>query len=152
MKKKNHTGLRAIAIFKFIKGAGLILLTIGAFGLIHKDVEAVAEHAIGLVRMDPDGKYFRIVLRALAKIDDSKLEIISISAFFYATLIMIEGLGLWYEKKWAEWLTIGATSLFIPIEIYEIAAHANWRRVMILVINITIVSYLAWVLKRTRHT
>ena len=36
----------------------------------------------------------------------------------YAELFLTEGIGLWLEQRWAEWLTVIITSALIPIEIY----------------------------------
>ena len=46
------------------------------------------------------------------------------------------------RQAWAEWLTIVATGLFIPVEIYE--AVRSWRVTyfLVLVINASIVWYL----------
>jgi hypothetical protein len=35
-------------------------------------------------------------------------------------LEIVEGVGLWLRKRWAEWLTVIATSLLVPFEIYEL--------------------------------
>ena len=47
------------------------------------------------------------------------------------------------EKRWAEYLTVVATSLFIPLEIYEIYEKFTWVRVLILIVNLFVVWYLA---------
>ena len=63
-------------------------------------------------------------------------------AFGYSCLLFTEGIGLWIQKRWAEYLTAIATSLFIPIEIYEIYEKFTWVRVALLVLNVFIVWYL----------
>ena len=40
--------------------------------------------------------------------------------FAYSALFLVEGTGLFFEKRWAEYLTIVATVSFIPVEIYEL--------------------------------
>jgi uncharacterized membrane protein (DUF2068 family) len=45
---------------------------------------------------------------------------LSVGTFFYGGLFATEGIDLLLRKRWAEYFTIITTSLFIPLEIYEI--------------------------------
>ena len=40
--------------------------------------------------------------------------------FLYALLYLVEGIGLLLKKHWAEYFTVVATGLFIPVEIWEV--------------------------------
>ena len=60
----------------------------------------------------------------------------------YALLQVVEGVGLWYAKRWAEYLAVVATSVFIPLEVYELVEKVTWLRVGALVFNIAAVIYL----------
>ena len=68
----------------------------------------------------------------------------------YASLYIVEGVGLILRKRWAEWLTASATTIFIPMEIFElfrgltITPSSCWRRG----INVAIVIYLFARLRR----
>ena len=77
-----------------------------------------------------------------------KMELASAGAFAYAALFTVEGIGLLMRKRWAEWLTIVATASLIPFEIYEIVKEATALRIATLVVNILVVAYLAWRVKR----
>ena len=62
-----------------------------------------------------------------------------------AVLAVIEGVeavGLWYRKRWAEYLTFVVTTALIPLEIYELTAYVSWFKVTALVLNLAIVIYL----------
>ncbi len=61
---------------------------------------------------------------------------------FYAALEATEMVGLWLAKRWAEYLTLISTTLFVPLEIYEIVERASVLKVITLVINVAIVVYL----------
>ncbi len=50
--------------------------------------------------------------------------------------------GLWWAKRWAEYLTLVSTALFVPFEVYEITEGVSALKVIILVINVAIVVYL----------
>ena len=54
MEAKPNRWLEAIAIFKLLKGTLLVLLALGAFRLLHKDVADVLEHWAKAVRIDPE--------------------------------------------------------------------------------------------------
>jgi uncharacterized membrane protein (DUF2068 family) len=62
----------------------------------------------------------------------------------YALLEGVEGVGLWWQKRWAEYLTFLATLIFLPVEIYELTERVTWLRVAALVINLAIVCYLLY--------
>ena len=54
----------------------------------------------------------------------------------------VEGLGLWWQKRWAEYLTFVATTLLLPLEVYELAARVSVFKVTALIVNIAVVVYL----------
>jgi uncharacterized membrane protein (DUF2068 family) len=68
----------------------------------------------------------------------------------YAGLFLTEGIGLWLEKRWAEWLTVIITSSLVPIEIYEIYRHPTAIKIAVLLINIAIVAYLLYRIRDKR--
>jgi len=73
---------------------------------------------------------------------------VSAGSFFYSGLLLTEGFGLWFERRWAEYLTIIATSSFIPLEVYELTRRVNDIKLWVLVINLAIVWYLIRTLRR----
>lgn len=60
----------------------------------------------------------------------------------YAALEACEMVGLWLNKRWAEYLTFVATAVFIPLEIYELTVGVSAFKVVTFVINVAIVVYL----------
>ncbi|MGB9469685.1 MAG: DUF2127 domain-containing protein, partial [Candidatus Acidiferrum sp.] len=71
-------------------------------------------------------------------------------SFLYAGLFLTEGLGLWFYKKWAEWMTILLTSSLLPVEIWEIFKHPNGWKVALLVVNLGLVAYLIYLVRKER--
>ena len=55
-----------------------------------------------------------------------------------------EAVGLWFAKRWAEYLTFIATIVFIPYEIYELTKTISWLKVLTFVINVAIAVYLLY--------
>ena len=61
----------------------------------------------------------------------------------YALLHFLEAYGLWRERRWAEWLAVIISGVYIPIEIWELIRHVSWLRITLLVVNLAIILYLA---------
>src|ERR1700731_1733219 len=144
-------GLLLIAAFKLLKGLALLVVGIGAHTLIDKDLAAVVEHWVNVFRIDPNNHYLHALLERFTDLSPQRLKAVSFGTFFYAALLLTEGVGLALGKRWAEYFTIIATSSFIPLEIYEIFHHANITKVVLLLINIAVVWYLALELRRHKE-
>ena len=60
----------------------------------------------------------------------------------YALIEGIEAVGLWYERRWAEYLTFIVTTSLLPLEIYELAHRFTPFKILAFVINVAVVAYL----------
>jgi uncharacterized membrane protein (DUF2068 family) len=149
--KKKHRGLMAIAVFKLVEGVGLLALGFGVLHFLHSDVAKQVAHWIELLRGDPHNRYLIWLLQKLSKVDEHKLREVSAGTFSYSAIFLAEGAGLAFGKRWAEWLTIATTASLMPVEVYEIFAHATWPRVVVLLVNIVVVAYLVVELRRTKR-
>src|SRR5512143_3698559 len=118
-------GLRIIAVFKLIKAILLVAVGIGAIKLLHKDVSEIATNWIAEIRVDPDNRIVHRLIAKLGLMNDRRLEELSIGSFLYAAVFLIEGIGLWLRKRWAEYFTIIITCSLIPFELYEIAKRVT---------------------------
>jgi uncharacterized membrane protein (DUF2068 family) len=148
-REPKSRGLWLIAAFKIFKGLALLAVGIGALKLLHKDVAAETERWIELLRVDPHNHYIHRVLEKLSILDARKLKELSVGTFFYSALYLTEGIGLALRKRWAEYFTIVSTSLFIPLEVYELAKHPSLAKGILVLANAGIVAYLVVELRRT---
>ncbi|WP_405849555.1 DUF2127 domain-containing protein [Streptomyces sp. NBC_01518] len=73
----------------------------------------------------------------------STLVLVAVLLLAYALIELVEAGGLWYAKRWAEYLTVVATAAFLPLEIYELTEHISWLKIATLVLNILAVLYIA---------
>jgi uncharacterized membrane protein (DUF2068 family) len=64
------------------------------------------------------------------------------AAAAYAVLEGAEAVGLWWGRRWAEYLTFLATILLLPLEIYELTEKMSWLKVFALALNLAIAVYL----------
>ena len=150
MKASHSRLLRLIALFKLVKAALLIAVGVGALKLLHKDVAGAVEHWVELLRLDPNNHYIDTALEKASNLTPDKIKELGLGSMVYAGLFLTEGIGLWLEKRWAEWLTVIITSSLIPIEIYEIYRHPTAIKIAVLLINIAIVAYLLYRIRDKR--
>jgi uncharacterized membrane protein (DUF2068 family) len=110
----------------------------------------VVQYWVDLLRVDPENHYIHKLIGRILQLDARKLKELSAGTFFYSGLLITEGIGLALRKRWAEYFTVIATGLFIPLEIYELTRKPDWARVLVLLINTAVVVYLILVLRRGR--
>ena len=141
-KETAATGILLIGIFKLVKGLLLVAVGIGALKLLHKDIAEVVDHWVTVLRVDPDNDFIHRILVKVLAVTPKQLEELSIGTFFYASLLLTEGVGLLMRQHWAEYFTVITTAVFIPLELYELAKHFTLMKVVVLAINVAIVWYL----------
>jgi uncharacterized membrane protein (DUF2068 family) len=72
----------------------------------------------------------------------SHLHLLGTVLLAYGAVEGIEAVGLWYQRRWAEYLTFLVTTSLLPLEIYEIVNHATPFKVVAFVVNVAVVIYL----------
>jgi len=146
------SALRAIALFEGTKGALVLLAGFGVLALLHRDLEALAEHVVRHFHLNPASRIPRIFLEAADKTTDARLWALAAMAAAYAGFRLAEAYGLWNERRWAEWLAAASGGLYVPIEIIEIVKRVTVTRAVLLLGNLIIVVYLLRQLQLGRHT
>ncbi len=81
-------------------------------------------------------------LRHLLHTKPSTLLLVAFAVFGYAAINLVEGVGLWLLKRWGEYFSVIATSIFLPLEIYELTERITWLRVTLLILNLIAIGYL----------
>jgi uncharacterized membrane protein (DUF2068 family) len=131
-----------IGLFKLAKALLLIVVGIGAIKLLHKDVADTITHWVDVLRVDPDNRFIHQMAAKAFGVTPAQLKAVSAGTFFYASLLLTEGIGLLLRKHWAEYFTVITTGALIPLEVYELVKHLTAPKVAVLAINIAIVWYL----------
>ena len=143
-------GLLLIGLFKLGKAILFLLLGIGAIHLLHKDLGDEVMRLATSLKFDPESKFVTLLLDKVDLIDAHRLRQISLATFAYSALALTEGVGLLLEKVWAEYLTLILTVSFLPWELYELARRPSWFRLSLLLINLAVLGYLLWLLRRKK--
>jgi uncharacterized membrane protein (DUF2068 family) len=140
--------LYLIAADKLVKGLFVFILGIEALRLIHQNLHDTVVTWAHHLHVAPGNRYLQDLLTHTLNVSPATLRVLGFGFFLYAALYLVEGLGLAFRKVWAEWVVVISTTLFVPIEIYEIAHHFRWLKVVVLLVNILIVLYLLYRLGR----
>jgi uncharacterized membrane protein (DUF2068 family) len=83
-------------------------------------------------------------INKLFSISTADLYLIGAGLAAYTAVLALETVGLWYDRRWAEYLTFVETSVLVPYEVYELARGVSALKVLTLVINLTILVYLSF--------
>jgi uncharacterized membrane protein (DUF2068 family) len=136
--------LRLIAGFKLFKGTLLVAGGVTAVGLLN--VETARAIMRWVMDLAADRRYHVLdsLVVLLGNIDERTLRLLSVGSFLYAALFYTEGFGLFFDKRWAEYLTIVTTGGLIPFELFEIYQAATPIKLEVLIVNVAIVGYLVW--------
>jgi uncharacterized membrane protein (DUF2068 family) len=128
----------------------LLLVAAGIYLLTHShtDFGRIADHIARAVELDPRRPFVRHIIDRLHRLHASTIVITGIAALGYGALELVEGIGLWLDQLWAEYLTVIATSLLIPLELYELIHKPSLLKAGGIVVNIAIVAYLVYALRR----
>jgi uncharacterized membrane protein (DUF2068 family) len=81
-------------------------------------------------------------LDRLFSLRSSTLRLAGVALLAYGVLEGIEAIGLWLTKRWAEYLTFLATTILLPLEIYEIVHRRSALKIIGFLINLAVVVYL----------
>lgn len=143
--------LRLIAIDRALHFLLLSGLAVAIFALIgHRAglraelYRVLADLQGGLVHSARSGHGFLHDLNLLLSLRTAKLELLGGVVLGYALLEGIEAVGLWLQKRWAEYLTFVATTLLLPVEVYELTGRFSVLKLATFAINVAIVIYLIY--------
>ena len=75
-------------------------------------------------------------------LQSSRLHLFAAVILAYAAVEGIEAFGLWYQRRWAEYLTFLVTASLLPLEIYELTNRLSPFKIVAFVINVAVVVYL----------
>lgn len=141
-RQKHNRWLVLIAAYKFLLALMFVAVGIGALRLMHKDIDDVISHIGDLLRFNPESRFVNFLYDRASLINDPLLRRIGALAFSYAGLSLAEGIGLYLEKAWGEFLTLAITISFLPWEIFEIFHRITLVRVGLLAVNVLVFMYL----------
>ena len=141
--------LRLIAInraFHF-----LVLGAIAAFIFVfasHRDAlrgrafRAIADLQTGASGAAPTRHGLLHEIERAFSVQSNRLVLVGAVFGAYALVEGLEAVGLWYQRRWAEYLTFLVTTSLLPLEIYELAHSLSPLKLVTFLINVAVVAYL----------
>ena len=136
--------LRTIALYKLLK---VVILLLAAYGEIRLHDATLSAKILSWASAKPQGLEHDLVTRALAwfsGLSESRVHALRLITLTYAAVFALEGIGLWMERRWAEWLTVVITASLIPIELWELVDNPSLGACLVIIANMLIVGYLYW--------
>jgi len=140
-------GLRTVAVIEAVKGVLAIAGSLFFLEIIRKnvDLEDAAQNLLYYLHVDPDRRLSHAFVMMAGKVMDANVALVLSIAFIYSTARFIESYGLWRQRVWGEWMAIISGAIYLPFELYKLIQHPTWIHWAILLINIAVVLYIAWV-------
>jgi uncharacterized membrane protein (DUF2068 family) len=144
--------LRLFAIERFIRAAifflaGYLLWRFrGSQSSIERRFNQELPVLRGLFRelgFDIDHSKLVGLLRHALTLSSNTLTLLAAGAVLYAVIEVIEAVGLWQARRWGEYFAFVATSLGLPLEIYDLTRKVSWLPLVLLGLNLLLVVYLA---------
>jgi uncharacterized membrane protein (DUF2068 family) len=139
-----------IAIDRAVHFVVLALLAIGVF-LVASDEQELRDRfyailsaihgGVGGPTSESNGAFVNRI-DDLLSLPRGRLHLVGLVLAAYAVLEAVEAVGLWLQKRWAEYLALIATAALLPLEIYELVRGVSAFKVIALVLNLAIVVYL----------
>lgn len=144
--------LVVIGAFKLAEAVLFALIGVGVIRIMHHGLVDELTRLVVALHRDPEGRFASLLLDKAALLDSHRLKEISAAAFAHSALDIVEGAGLVLRQVWAEFITLGVSVLFLPLEVFALARHATWIKAAIFVANLVVVVYLAFHVRvRLRH-
>lgn len=75
-------------------------------------------------------------------LSSTTLTLLAIGLALYAIIEIVEAIGLWLARRWGEYFAMVATSLGLPLEVYDLAKKITATALVLFAINLALVLYL----------
>ena len=142
--------LKIIAVFKILKGLFLLSLGVSLIFLNSRTrwMDSISDWATDELLV-VHSKTLHYLLNQLQRaLTGGHLRATGVLSLVYSGVLFTEGIGVYLQKRWAEFLMISATSALIPLEIHHLFVRRTVAAVIILLVNCFIVWFLYRVLRR----
>ena len=108
------------------------------------------EHWLRAMHLDPGNRQVEMLVARVSNLTPVEVRRLGLVGLLYAGLFLVEGTGLWLQRRWGEWATVVITGMLVPVEIYEVLRHVTILKVLLLVVNVAVVAYMIYRIRRTK--
>ena len=148
---RDHFLMRVLSVERGVRGLLLVLAAVAVWrfrGVEHSlnllltaEMPALRQLWAG-AGLDIQSSFLIKQSQMILSMSSSTLTLVTVGLLGYAAIQFAEGIGLWLERVWGEYLAVVASSLFLPVEIYEIANKPTIVKVVVLLVNVAVVIWL----------
>lgn len=150
---KDAAILRLLAVERGVRGLFLLLL---AYGIYRFDGSRIAlkrtfDEYLPLLRpignrahVDVEHSGPVMLIEKALSLHHSTLIWVCLGVLAYGVLQLTEAVGLWLMRRWGEYVAVVGTSIFVPLEVYELVEGFSPLKLAALVVNLAAVAYLLW--------
>lgn len=146
--QRERVGLELVAVYSFVKAGALVAAGLAALGMLNARVSVAANNWLEGLALRYESRLFgRLAEHALPYLDRAhgrRLVEIAVGAFIIAAVYVVEGIGLWRCKRWAEYLTIAVSASFLPFELMGLFRRPSLPLLVTFILNVIVVAFLAW--------
>ena len=139
-----------VALFEALKGTVVLIAGFGLAHAIHNDVAQFVEHLVQRTHLNPARRFPRIFIDLANNLSDGQLWALAALALVYSLIRFAEAYGLWFERRWGEWIAALSGGIYVPVEIYELTRGVSSIKVAALVLNALVVGYMCFLLMQRR--
>ena len=133
---------RLLAVGKLVEGIALCAVAFELVDLISQDLGVVLEQWVLRLHADPHHPLIATLIGRAHAIETATLEEYAAITALFGNLNLVQGVGLWLRKRWAEHVCAWSTGILIPLEMHEAYVERHVAQLAMLVVNAAIVWYL----------
>lgn len=140
MSSSRSVGLEAVVYYKFFIAGLLTATSIALFSTSYNPakLEIIAES--GLFET-----HFWLIDQGLDRflnIDPKSMQLGGVATGLYAALVLVQAIGLWQNRAWAKGLVLITAGMSLPVEVYELGHKFTLLKLVLLIVNLLLFSYL----------
>ena len=142
MQASSQGSLTPIATFKLLKGVLLLLAGAGFLRWVDPEIETALSPLLDTLHLSLHTRLLHAATLHVQALQPHSLLMMGLISLTYATLLFVEGFGLWIEASWAAYLTVFSMSVLLPSELHAVAHEVSVTGLVIVAANVAIVGYL----------
>ncbi|HTM59649.1 MAG TPA: DUF2127 domain-containing protein [Burkholderiales bacterium] len=140
-----------VALFEALKGTVVLIAGFGLAHAIHNDVAEFVERLVQRTHLNPARRFPHIFIDLANNLSDAQLWALAALAMVYSIVRFTEACGLWFERRWGEWIAALSGGIYVPFEIYELSVRFSTLKVTALIFNALVVAYMVFLLRQRRR-
>ncbi|MDF3282289.1 DUF2127 domain-containing protein [Gordonia sp. N1V] len=145
--------MRVLAVERLLRGLFLVLAGVFVIELRHSQQTLQEKFDAELPLLRPiadqigwnidDSKVVSWIEKATT-LSSTTIVLVGCALLAYGASQFVEAFGLWFAKRWGEYFAVIVTSIFIPLEVYELVERVTVFKVLLLAVNVAAVIWLIW--------